>query len=554
VSPSETHAFVYDTSYRVSSSTQGSRGTISYTYTPADRIATTSIAGGPTTAYAYHPDGSLGTIEWSPISGTFQYACNLRGQNQSLTFPNGQARTYTYDDQGRLTQLANALGGTTLAAYAYGYDVNHYSGLSTMLGQRTSLSATVPAHGFSGAISKYYYDALYQLNRVDYPSVAPFNGSTDSFTYDSIGNRLTYTVNGTTQTYAYYKNGANPLNGQRLQNDGTQAYGYDLAGNLTSRAAFAFNYDIEQRLTSITASGAPVATYGYDFKGRRSSKTASGTSTAYLYDGINLAMATTGGVVASYLNGPGIDEPLATYQNGAVSFLNADGLGSVTANNDAGGTVNYAAAFDAWGVTRGQTGTPTHPFTFTGRETGEAGLLYYRARYYDPSLGRFTQEDPVGARALMNQLSVGGPTTRAASDYAMTTNDPVRYRDPTGAMILLPPGLGFNLPCIREAFEKAKRLGDSAGYRYAHCITSCALVNACGMSPLGAATAGYANELWQVLKCKTAGETCHSAMAPIDFDDNAYGYLCPPGVPCEQKCAPLRGENKDEGLFGPYAK
>src|SRR5262249_11819812 len=138
VSPSETHTFSYDNQYRVSSNTQASRGTVSYTYDASDRTATTAIAGGPTTTYSYYPDGSLNTMNWTPVTGQFKYAYTLTGEYGTITFPNSQTRSYSYDDQGRLTQLANVHPSAgNLATYVYAYDLNNTTGLYTMLGQRT---------------------------------------------------------------------------------------------------------------------------------------------------------------------------------------------------------------------------------------------------------------------------------------------------------------------------------------------------------------------------------------------------------------------------------
>ena len=52
----------------------------------------------------------------------------------------------------------------------------------------------------------------------------PFNAEADAWTYDAIGNRLTNSVNGSSQAYVYFKNGSNPLNGQRLQTETRFAY------------------------------------------------------------------------------------------------------------------------------------------------------------------------------------------------------------------------------------------------------------------------------------------------------------------------------------------
>lgn len=62
---------------------------------------------------------------------------------------------------------------------------------------------------------------------------------------------------------------------------------------------------------------------------------------------------------------------------------------------------------------RGATGTAPR-YGYTGREPDETGLIFYRARYYDPTLGRFTQRDPIGLRGGLNRYSyVGGnPVSR----------------------------------------------------------------------------------------------------------------------------------------------
>jgi hypothetical protein len=70
-------------------------------------VATLTVQGGPTSTYAYYPDGSLNTIDWTPVAGQFKYRYTLPGQYESVTFPNGQTRGFSYDDQGRVTQLSN---------------------------------------------------------------------------------------------------------------------------------------------------------------------------------------------------------------------------------------------------------------------------------------------------------------------------------------------------------------------------------------------------------------------------------------------------------------
>ncbi|MCC6131642.1 MAG: RHS repeat protein, partial [Acidobacteria bacterium] len=434
-SPSETHVFGYDTMLRMTSATQGPRGTLTYTYAN-DRVATMQIQGGPANTYAYHPDGSLKQIDWSPVPGSFTYAYTPGGQYSEITFPNGQKRTYQYDAQGRLTNLANTLGATTLAAFSYGYDMNHQTGQATQLGQRTSLTMTLPHQSIANAEQRFFYDALYQLTRAEYPTPTPFNGESHSWTYDAIGNRLTSTVNATTQTYTYLKNGANPNNGQRLANDGVNAYTYDAAGNTVTRTGFTFGYNADNRLSSIK--GNETASYTYDYQGRRTSKTVAGVTTTYLYDGLNLIAETAAGQTSYFLNGPGIDEPLAMSKAGQVSFLSADALGTIVVTNDPAGTVTHSVVLDAWGNTKSDVGTRTHPFTYTGRETDEVGLLFYRVRYYTPATGRFLQEDKLAG---------------FAARYRYVSNRPVEFVDSRG------------LVCEVRVYRQPRKFSLRAGWR-----------------------------------------------------------------------------------------
>ncbi len=104
---------------------------------------------------------------------------------------------------------------------------------------------------------------------------------------------------------------------------------------------------------------------------------------------------------------------------GQISYMSSDGLGSVVATNDPTGTVSHSVVFDAWGNTKSEVGTRVHPFTYTGREVGEAGFLHYRARQYQPSVGRFGSEDPLDSAP-------------AIPPYRYPHNSPTVYVDPLG--------------------------------------------------------------------------------------------------------------------------
>ncbi|HXZ29068.1 MAG TPA: RHS repeat-associated core domain-containing protein [Terriglobales bacterium] len=105
---------------------------------------------------------------------------------------------------------------------------------------------------------------------------------------------------------------------------------------------------------------------------------------------------------------------------GVTSYYQADGLGSITSVRDGGGALVASYTYDAFGNLAASTGTLTNPFRYTGREfDAETGLYYYRARYYDPSMGRFIGEDPTRFREANNF-------------YTYVLNNPTVFSDPTG--------------------------------------------------------------------------------------------------------------------------
>ena len=82
------------------------------------------------------------------------------------------------------------------------------------------------------------------------------------------------------------------------------------------------------------------------------------------------------------------------------------------------GSVCSTGINDSLGVQAASTGSGTNWFRYTGREF-DTETNYYRARYYDPSAGRFTSEDPINFDGGINFYS-----------YAL--NDPVLFNDPMG--------------------------------------------------------------------------------------------------------------------------
>jgi RHS repeat-associated protein len=233
-----------------------------------------------------------------------------------------------------------------------------------------------------------------------------------------------------------------------------------------------YAWDYENRLTSVTlpGSGGTVA-FKYDPFGRRIYKSSSSSTSVFAYDGDNLIEETnaSGTAVARYSQGLNIDEPLAMLRGGTTSFYNADGLGSITSLANSSGSLAQTYTFDSFGKQTSSSGSLTNPFQYTARESDpETGLYYYRARYYDPGVGRFIREDPARFTAGVNF-------------YEYVRNSPLYFADPWGLcrveLRFAPLGIGlydhaylvvrdnnFPLPYyIRGGPEHGHSSGDSSG-------------------------------------------------------------------------------------------
>jgi RHS repeat-associated protein len=92
----------------------------------------------------------------------------------------------------------------------------------------------------------------------------------------------------------------------------------------------------------------------------------------------------------------------------------ADALGSTLALADGSGTIQTQYAYEPFGKTTVAGAASGNVNAYTGRELDETGLYFYRARYYEPQIGRFLSEDPIQLR--------GGPNL-----YVYVRNSPVLF-------------------------------------------------------------------------------------------------------------------------------
>jgi YD repeat-containing protein len=291
-----------------------------------------------------------------------------------LTRPNGVNTSYTYDALSRLLGVLHN-GGALPGSTSYSYDA---------AGNRASKTAVQQADPNPVSVtSSFSYDNIYELTQ------AVVNGTVaESYSYDAVGNRLS-----SAGPVSYNYNASN-----ELTSTSAATYTYDNDGNTISKTTSAgmtsYTWDFENRLASVTLPGTGgTVNFKYDPFGRRVEKIAPTTgTTVYAYDGDNITEELGGGgnLLAHYTQATGIDEPLAMTSTGGTYYYHPDGLGSITSLTNGSGQLANSYVYDSFGNLTASTGTVTNPFQYTGREfDSETGLSFYRARYYDPSSGRF---------------------------------------------------------------------------------------------------------------------------------------------------------------------
>ncbi|MCU0484784.1 MAG: hypothetical protein MUC85_01610 [Anaerolineales bacterium] len=420
-----------------------------YTYDNAGRCTRRTGQDGYIVNYAYDPAGRLRELTDASNARLVLYSYDAKGRLLSEDRGNGTRSVYTYNTAGDLLNLVHyAPGGAEQASFEYTYTAD---------GLRASETS-------SAGLTSYAYDAAGKLVSVSLP-----DGSSASYTYDANGNRLRAETDDSLQLHAL-----NTLNQYTLVGD--VLFSYDADGNLVSENGSAgittYTYDAANRLVNVSEPGGDTWEYTYDALGNRSGASHNGAVSTWVFEPSNLTGMDTlpspaieyeaGGTLAGrYIYGLGLTARLDGSGQASYYAYNATGHTALLTNSV--GTVANSYRYDPFGEETNVVGSLPNPFRYAGRygviDRGSS-LLDMRARFYLPSLGRFTSADPAA--------------TPPWNLYTYANNDPVDQVDPSGLSALVPGGespdaLGLLLGKLKGWFDRANNPNYHVETPVSHC-------------------------------------------------------------------------------------
>ena len=395
---------------------------------------------------------------------TFNYNYNSANQRTQDKLADGSYWVYNYDSLGQVTGGHKYFSdGTPVPGqqFDYGFDT---------IGNRTQTKAGGDQTGGNQRLANYSANSLNQITSRDYPG-----------TNDVVGAALatnSVTVNGQTawRKGEYFwgvvktnnavspnwvnvtvASGGNSNSGSLYFPQTPEHFSYDPDGNLTNDGRWAYVWDAENRLISMTVNTNVGPQYqlvfAYDAKGKRIQKLVSIwnpftlnyqplTTNSFLYDGWNLIATLNpqspvgqyfvwGSDLSGSLQGAGGVGGLVEMGCTGSATTNClpafDGNGNVVALvNAADGTSLANYEYGPFGEVIRSTGpmAKVNPFQFSTKyQDDESDLLYYGFRYYKPLTGTWLNQDPIEEQGGLNL-------------YGFARNCPISNLDGLGLVIV----------------------------------------------------------------------------------------------------------------------
>jgi RHS repeat-associated protein len=451
---SGTSTYAYDSLHRLTSTTDGSGRQLRYAYDladrltkityPADLVNDTAPAGqtitDPSVTRTHDDAGQITAItDW--LGNRTEYDYDPDGINTEQRYPNQTTATMSYDRADRLTQRTDTgPAASTILDLPYARKTNGQLHTQNRPGNPPPQTETLA------------YDDLDQLT--DATTGTGTAAQSYSYTHD-IADRLTRINTPDANTTLEY-DAANQLVRTRDTNTGheLQTFNFDDVGNRTAQdpagaaAATTYGYDQASRLTHHQAPAPDPADpdierdYAYDGDGLRAD---------LLWDSTGDLPLIVGDSAGLYVTGPdGLALTGLTF-DGEQRYYHHDQLGSTRAITNAAGTVTARYTFDPYGNPVAGSSAADSRFGYAGQHTDRAsGLIYMRARWYDPATGQFITADPIGLASGETNL------------YRYAGGDPANHVDPSGLLDLGIVDIG--LPSGADVSNFFAGFGDTATF------------------------------------------------------------------------------------------
>jgi RHS repeat-associated protein len=400
----ETLEFSYDLLGRLIQETTA-QGALSYEYDPLSNLTTLTLPTGQHLNHLYYGSGHLHQLN---LDGQLISDIERDDLHREVLRTQGTLTScFGYDAMGRKSwQFASRLPAEKLSKI-------HNPGIQPDLLVEHAYNPIHRRHQYdpAGELTrtldklrgeiKYQYEANGQLHSRDTGQLI----DSEEFRYDAAANRLNFN----TSQFDHVKD-------NRLKRWRNQEYAYDAWGNLIEKRSGmgtlqTFVYDCENRLvraeTLVNGKLESTGAYRYDSLGRRVGKQSvvNGVTEQkhFLWQGLRMLREERPGQSSLYLYEPGSYAPLARVDQAEgeeqqLYYFHTDQIGTPLEMTDREGQIVWQATYKAWGaVERLAVNDVEQNLRFQGQYfDDETGLHYNTFRYYDPEVGRFVTQDPIG--------------------------------------------------------------------------------------------------------------------------------------------------------------
>jgi RHS repeat-associated protein len=387
-------SWTYDARGRVTNeyrTVAGSSYRFHFTYTQGDLPLTIRYPAGPgnqlgetVTTHYYWPTGQPRRLVGDSVY-VDETTYREFGAPSQVNLGSNIVNIYGYDAAMRTNHIRYHVGGSNRFRLGLNYD---------KVGNVMSVQDYTPPGGGSTQWQYFTYDSLNRLTSA-YTTGGNAGDYNQTYAYDPLGN-FTQKA-GLTMGYGQ-ANGiaANARPHAVTHLNGSQKYWYDHNGNMTYRedesGLYTQTFNVENRLTNVSNeyTGDDVR-FVYDADGVMVLRNDNGQRTVFLGN-LYQRNLSTGAQTRHYFFGG----KLVAVNDGSLSFLLTDHLGSVNVTLNADGTIRSRLRYDPWGKQRyAQNNTPTDYRYTAQRFDAKLGIYDYRARYYDPHIARFLSADPI---------------------------------------------------------------------------------------------------------------------------------------------------------------